>query len=753
MATATLGDGSTVQRTVPVWIADHATAIAAGDYFSLYLAATAPQIQQGPVARGAVVGETVVLSVVATGTPALSYVWLKDGAPVVGATASTLTLPSVAVAAGGSYQVSVSNTAGTVTSGTALVSVTPVPQPPTITVQPISRVVPAGTDVKFAVEVTGSAPLRYQWRKGGVAIAGATDVSLTLRAVQFASVGTYDLVVSNAVGNTTSAPATLALTSVLPPEITVEPVSRSANPGAPVVFAVTAKGTDLVYQWRRNGVALPGQTGTSLTFGAVQMTDAGVYTVVVSNLGGSVTSAPATLTVDAVLGSMKLVEAPVVFSGGGTLTLELRSDFSGAAPQQLGWSLILPVGFSYLGGQDEPSVKPQAGATGTLEWAHATIPASGSVFQVRLAYVAGLGGAQSIYATLLYRTSAVLSTVTFPALVLARVDSPTILRQPAGLTLASGASNVLSVVAQGGNLAYQWYLNNQAISGATLATLPLRNVTLADGGNYKVRVSNAVTVVESTVARVTVFEVEATQALVGIGYVDGQTLQLVNTITFSGGDATMGWQTLLPAGWSYAGSAGDDGDVRPTVGGTDLLEWAWTSFPVSPVRFTVTVNVPAGATGAQEIASLVSFVRSGASAQMLAKPDPLIALPVGWHSADMNRDSRISLLELLRVIELYNTRNGTNRTGAYAVNAAGEDGFAPAFERGVGQSAVLTAYHSADSNRDGRIALLELLRVIELYNFLSDRVRTGEYRRSAASEDGFASGSSVPLGSLSTPGQ
>ena len=95
---------------------------------------------------------------------------------------------------------------------------------------------------------------------------------------------------------------------------------------------------------------------------------------------------------------------------------------------------------------------------------------------------------------------------------------------------------------------------------------------------------------------------------------------------------------------------------------------------------------------------------------------------------------------MLRLIELYNTRNGTSRTGAYAVNTQGEDGFAAAFDRAAGQSAALTRYHSADTNRDGRIALLELLRVIELYNFLSDRVRTGQYYRSAASEDGFASG-------------
>jgi hypothetical protein len=47
------------------------------------------------------------------------------------------------------------------------------------------------------------------------------------------------------------------------------------------------------------------------------------------------------------------------------------------------------------------------------------------------------------------------------------------------------------------------------------------------------------------------------------------------------------------------------------------------------------------------------------------------------HSADTNRDGRFSLLELTRVIELFNTRAGTARTGAYRVLAGSEDGFAP----------------------------------------------------------------------------
>ena len=48
-----------------------------------------------------------------------------------------------------------------------------------------------------------------------------------------------------------------------------------------------------------------------------------------------------------------------------------------------------------------------------------------------------------------------------------------------------------------------------------------------------------------------------------------------------------------------------------------------------------------------------------------------------YHGADTNRDGRISLVELTRVIELYNTRSGTARTGAYHVAAGTEDGFAP----------------------------------------------------------------------------
>ena len=108
------------------------------------------------------------------------------------------------------------------------------------------------------------------------------------------------------------------------------------------------------------------------------------------------------------------------------------------------------------------------------------------------------------------------------------------------------------------------------------------------------------------------------------------------------------------------------------------------------------------------------------------------------HSADTNRDGRISLLELTRAIELFNTHNGTRRTGCYKVDSGSEDGFNPDFTRLGSTVATLATSHSGDSNRDGKFSLLELTRVIELYNTRSGGSRTGQYRALTGTEDGFS---------------
>ena len=112
------------------------------------------------------------------------------------------------------------------------------------------------------------------------------------------------------------------------------------------------------------------------------------------------------------------------------------------------------------------------------------------------------------------------------------------------------------------------------------------------------------------------------------------------------------------------------------------------------------------------------------------------------HAADCApADGQISQSELLRVIEIYNVRHGTIRTGRYAVaTAVTVDGFA--FDPATANNEVVTLmrYHSADTNRDGKLALFELTRVIELYQARVGGTRTGEYRVEADTEDGFAPG-------------
>lgn len=91
-------------------------------------------------------------------------------------------------------------------------------------------------------------------------------------------------------------------TGVVPPVIVTQPQSQTVVAGTSVTFGVVATGSNLVYQWQKNGVAIPGASGSSMTIPNVGPANAGGFTVVVSNLvNGSalngVTSSVAALNV------------------------------------------------------------------------------------------------------------------------------------------------------------------------------------------------------------------------------------------------------------------------------------------------------------------------------------------------------------------------------------------------------------------------------------------------------------------------
>lgn len=202
----------------------------------------------------------------------------------------------------------------------------PVTNAPSITTQPQSQTNIVGATAAFNVGATGTEPLAYQWRFFGTNLAGANTSSLSLTNIQAADAGNYTVVITNAVGSVTSSVATLTISSGL--LITNPPQSLSILVGQNAAFGVGVSGAaPLSYQWRFNSSLISGATNATYTRTNAQLTDAGSYSVIVTNTSGSVTSAAAVLT----------VSEPVV----GTLTTLAGWDVN--AQTNFGVSPLLPT--------------------------------------------------------------------------------------------------------------------------------------------------------------------------------------------------------------------------------------------------------------------------------------------------------------------------------------------------------------------------------------------------------------------------
>ena len=185
----------------------------------------------------------------------------------------------------------------------------PNPKPAPV-VSPVAAVTAVDVPVSITLPVTGAgAVVRIvsQATHGSVGLAG--HVATYYPESGFAGTDTFTFAAYDGGKNSALASGTITVGagSATPPAITTQPSSQTVTEGANVVFTVVASGTGpLNYQWQRDGSALPGATTATLALNNVQLAAAGSYQVVVSSPGGSVASAAAILTVQAVPFSVTL---------------------------------------------------------------------------------------------------------------------------------------------------------------------------------------------------------------------------------------------------------------------------------------------------------------------------------------------------------------------------------------------------------------------------------------------------------------
>jgi hypothetical protein len=416
-----------------------------------------PSITTQPQNQQVNQGSNATFSVVSSGTPTLSYQWWFSGVTngIVG-TNSTLTIVNVLSANIGSYWVVVTNVAGSTTSSVVTLTTN---IPPSIDTQPQNQQVNKGSNATFSVSASGTPPLSYKWRLNGTSISWATTSTITVTNVQSSNMGSYTVVITNVAGSVTSSAATL--TTNTPPSVVSQNAGYVIGAGTTVVFGVTVSGTTpYTYQWRLNGVKIGASTTASLTTSSYtvtnsQIADEGSYTCLITNMAGSTSSAPATLTIEK---PAVITNAPVSKTAIQGQTVTFTVGASGVPAPSYQWQFN--------------SINLNSATNSALSITNVQLTNAGSYTVI----VSNFFGAVS----------------NNPPATLTVYAPPSVTVQPPSQSVNPGSNATFTASATGTSpFYYQWQFNGTTIVGATNSTFTITNAQTPNVGTYSVTVGNA----------------------------------------------------------------------------------------------------------------------------------------------------------------------------------------------------------------------------------------------------------------------
>jgi hypothetical protein len=264
------------------------------------------------------------------------------------------------------------------------------------------------------------------------------------------------------------------------PTITQQPASQTVTAGQAATFSVTASGdAPMSYQWFMNGAAAgTNSSAFSIAQTATGQTGAQIY-VVVTNAGGSATSATVTLTVTATGTAPTLTQQPVSVTVTAGQSAAFSAMATGTAPLTYQWFM-----------------------NGT------TAGTNSNMFSIAQAST-GQTGAQ-IYVKVSNATGSVTSNTVTLTVNSVAPTAPAITQQPTNATVTVGQSATFTVTATGtAPLTYQWFMNGGAV-GTNSSTYTISQTTLGQtGAQIYVKVTNAVSTATSQTVTLTVNAVQA----------------------------------------------------------------------------------------------------------------------------------------------------------------------------------------------------------------------------------------------------